>query len=169
MCFVSTFSQKCHLKWSILTTKNSSECVPLDGTVNPILKFKPKLKLNPDWIHHTNFEIGDLSFIFFLNFSFYSCTHFLQSIISPNCDCQKSPKSIRGLDALLISPFWWLMTISIWAQKRIKFKKKMKGRSPISKWVWWIRLGFNFNFQFEFEYRIHRTIKGDAFAWIFGW
>ena len=26
---------------------------------------------------------------------------------------------------------------------------------------------FNFNFRFEFEYRIHRTIKEDAFAWIF--
>ena len=59
-----------------------------------------KLKLNLDWIHHTKFKIGDLSFIFFFNFSFYSCTHFLQSIISLNCDCQKSPKSIRGLDAL---------------------------------------------------------------------
>ena len=84
LIFVGVLSQELYFMWSILTTKNLSECVPFDSTVNPILKFKPKIKLNPDWIHHTNFEIGDLPFIFFLNFSFYSCTHFLQSIISPN-------------------------------------------------------------------------------------
>ena len=28
---------------------------------------------------------------------------------------------------------------------------------------------FNFNFRFEFEYRIHCTIKGDAFEWILGY
>ena len=44
----------------------------------------------------------------------------------------------------------------------------MKGRSPISKLVWWIQSGFNFNFWFEFEYRIHRTIKGGAF-WMNFW
>jgi len=52
-CFVSDFSQKSHLKWSILATWNSFECVPLDSTVNPILKFKPKIKikfrLNPPY------------------------------------------------------------------------------------------------------------------------
>ena len=42
----------------------------------------------------------------------------------------------------------------------------MKRRSPISKYVWWIHRRFIFNFRFEFEYRIHRTIKGDAFEWI---
>ena len=52
-------------------------------------------------------------------------------------------------------------------EKYEKFKKKMKGRSPISKLVWWIQSRFNFNFRFEFEYMIHRTIKGDAFRWIF--
>ena len=45
----------------------------------------------------------------------------------------------------------------------------MKRRSPISKLVWWIQSGFNFNFWFEFEYRIHHTIKGDAFEWILGY
>ena len=44
-CFVSDFSQKSHLKWSILATWNSFECVPLDSTVDPILKFKPKNKI----------------------------------------------------------------------------------------------------------------------------
>ena len=45
----------------------------------------------------------------------------------------------------------------------------MKGKSPISKLIWWIQSGFNFNFRFEFEYRIHRTIKGNAFEWILGY
>ena len=45
----------------------------------------------------------------------------------------------------------------------------MKERSPISKLVWWIQSGFNFNFRFKFEYRIHHTIKGDAFEWILGY
>ena len=99
------FSQEFHLMSSILTTWNSFESVPLIVRWNLYSNSNWKLKLNPDWIHHTNFEIGDLPFIFFLFFSFYSCTHFLQSIISPNCDCQKSPKSIRGLDALSVS--WW--------------------------------------------------------------
>jgi len=126
-----------------------------------------KLKLNPDWIHHTNFEIGDLPFIFFLFFSCYSCTHFLQNIISPNCDWENSPKLFRSLDALSISLFfWWLMTIPIWAQKgRIKFKnsKQEIGELPLNMCInisMWPQMSMHI-----FKWTPPTSLHSSAFVW----